>query len=115
MGSQGLQWMGGLEVVALANETRLSMFQNLRSKELECNASDGACSFTDHCCSVRELVANLEETPATVSHHLKRLSPADLVGTKRRERFIYCSMNESAAERLEEFIRNTMPASAAVS
>ena len=114
MENQDLQWMASA-FAALANENRLSMFEQLRSKELECNARDGACSFTDHCCSVGELVTNLEVTQATVSHHLKELNRADLVETKRRGRFIYCSVNESAVERLEEFLRSGVPASASVS
>ena len=115
MESQDLQWMASA-FAALANENRLSMFQHLRSKELECNASDGgACSFTDHCCNVGELVANLEVTEATVSHHLKKLSRAELVETTRRGRFVYCSVNESAVERLELLLRSGVLASAAVS
>jgi ArsR family transcriptional regulator len=113
MERQDLRWMASA-FAALANENRLSMFLHLRSKELECNAGDGAC-FTDHCCSVGELVANLSVTQATVSHHLKEMSRADLIETKRRGRFIYCSVNESAVERLEVFLRSGVPASAAVS
>ena len=114
MENQDLQWMARA-FAALANENRLGMFEQLRSKELECNAGAGACSFTDHCCSVGEFVANLEVTQATVSHHLKELTRADLVETTRRGRFIYCSVNESAVERLELFLRRGVPASAAVS
>ena len=91
---------------ALANENRLLMFQQLHDKELECNADDGrACSFTDHCCNVSELAANLEVTQATVSQHLKELSRAELVEAKRQGRFTYCSVNKSALERLEVFLR----------
>ena len=113
MESQGLRWMASA-FAALANENRLGMFEQLRSKELECNAGDGACSFTDHCCSVGELAANLEVTQATVSHHLKELGRADLVETTRRGRFIYCSVNESAVERLEAFFRSSVPMAAAL-
>ena len=114
MESPDLQWMARA-FAALANENRLAMIEQLRSKELECNAGDGAHGFTDRCCSVGELVANVEVTQATVSHHLKELSRADLVETKRRGRFIYCSVNESAVERLEAFLHSGVPASAAVS
>lgn len=114
MVSQDLRWMESA-FAALANANRLSMFQHLRDKLAECNVGDGAQSFTDHCCSVGELVANLEVTQATVSHHLKELSRADLIETKRRGRFIHCSVNESAVERLEVFFRSGVPAPAAVS
>ena len=108
MKGQDLQWMASA-FAALGNENRLSMFQHLRSKELERNARDRACSFTDHCCSVGELVADLDVTQATGPHHLKELSRADLVEAKLRGRFIYCSVNESAVERLELFLRSGVP------
>ena len=100
---QDLQWMEGA-FAALANGNRLRMFQYLRSKELECNAVDGTCGFTGQCCNVNDLVAILEVTQATVSHHLKELSRAELVEAKRQGRFTYCSVNKSALERLEVFL-----------
>ncbi len=115
MPNQDLQWMARA-FAALANENRLLMFQQLLGKELECNAGDGgACSFTDHCCNVSELAANLEVTQATVSHHLKELSRADLVEAKRQGRFTYCSVNKSALGRLEVFLRSGASVSADVS
>lgn len=113
MESQAPLWMARA-FAALANENRLAKFEQLRSKELECNAGDVPCSFTDHCCSVGELLANLKVTPATVFHHLIDLSRAGVVETKRRRRIIYCFVNESATERLEWFLRSTVPASASV-
>lgn len=89
---------------ALANPNRLRMFQQLRQKELECNGGDGGCSFSDPCCNVGELAADLDITPATVSHHLKELSRAGLVVATRRGRFIYCSINHQAVTGIEEFL-----------
>ena len=100
---------------ALANENRLRIFQQLWDKELECNTGDQECDFTDRCCNVSELAANLEVTQATVSHHLKELSRADLVEAKRQGRFTYCSVNKSAVERLGLFLRLGAPASTVVS
>ena len=114
MDNQDLQWMERA-FAALANGNRLRMFQYLRSKELECNAGGGTCGFTGQCCNVSELAANLEVTQSTVSHHLKELSRAGLVQAERRGRFTYVSLNESAVERLDVFLRSGFPASAPVS
>jgi len=108
--NQDLLWMARA-LAALANENRLSMFQHPSSKELKCNAGDGACTFPDHCGNVSELVA----TQGTVSYHVIELSRADLMETKRRGQFIYCYMNEFAVERLELFLRDGVLAPAATS
>ena len=113
--SQDLQWMTSA-FAALANQNRLLMLHQLLGKELECNAGDSvACSITDHCCNVGELAANLAVTQATVSHHLKELSRAELVEAKRLGRFTYCSVNKSALERLQVFLCTGFLAAASVS
>lgn len=90
---------------ALANPHRLRMYRRLRTRELECSAEESTCSYTDRCCNVGELAADLNIHPATVSHHLKELSRAGLVATKRTGRFVYCSLNHDAFVRLAAFLR----------
>ena len=114
MENQDLQWLARA-FAALANENRLLMFRHLRAKESECGARDEGCSYSDHCCNVGELAANLEVTQATVSHHLKELSRTELVEAKRQGRFIHVSVNRPAVERLEEFLHSGITVSTLLS
>ena len=59
---------------ALADETRLRIFE--------------AISATGHM-NCGEIVSMRGVTPATVSHHLKILSEAGLIGCRREGQFVY--------------------------
>jgi ArsR family transcriptional regulator len=59
---------------ALADKTRLKIFE--------------AVSATDRM-TCREIVAMRGVTPATVSHHLKVLSDANLIACRREGQFVY--------------------------
>ncbi len=59
---------------ALADQTRLRIFE--------------AISSTDHM-NCGEIVSMRGVTPATVSHHLKILSEAELITCRRKGQFVY--------------------------
>jgi len=70
---------------ALADETRLRIFEAISAREhMNCG----------------EIVAMRGITPATVSHHLKVLQEAGLIGCRRQGQFVY---SESRPERIEEY------------
>ncbi len=73
---------------ALADETRLKIFEHIASQE-------------QVCCSA--LVALRGVTPATVSHHLKILSEAGLVECRREGQFV---LNRANPEIVEEFTKS---------
>jgi ArsR family transcriptional regulator, arsenate/arsenite/antimonite-responsive transcriptional repressor len=58
---------------ALADETRLKIFEAISAKRMTCG----------------EIVSMRGVTPATVSHHLKILSDAGLIACRREGQFVY--------------------------
>jgi ArsR family transcriptional regulator, arsenate/arsenite/antimonite-responsive transcriptional repressor len=58
---------------ALADETRLRIFEAISAKRMTCG----------------EIVSMRGVTPATVSHHLKILSEAGLIACERKGQFVY--------------------------
>jgi ArsR family transcriptional regulator len=72
---------------ALADETRLRIFEAISaSDQMNCG----------------EIVSMRGITPATVSHHLKVLQEAGLIGCRREGQFVY---SESRPERIAEYAR----------
>lgn len=70
---------------ALGDETRLRIFEAIsRGKQMSCG----------------EIVSMRGVTPATVSHHLKILSEAELITCRRNGQFVY---SEAVPETIEEF------------
>ena len=74
---------------ALAEPTRLAIVQQLASDGEVC-----ACDFTD-CCGVSQ---------PTVSHHLKVLRDAGLVGVERRGLWAYYYVNPDALEEMSQWL-----------
>jgi len=72
---------------ALADQTRLRIFE--------------AISSTDHM-NCGEIVSMRGVTPATVSHHLKILSEAELITCRREGQFVY---SEPVPETLAAYTR----------
>jgi DNA-binding transcriptional ArsR family regulator len=68
---------------ALADETRLRIFESISaSEQVTC----------------REIVSMRGVTAATVSHHLKILSEANLIACRRQGQFVYsCAVPETIA------------------
>jgi ArsR family transcriptional regulator len=76
---------------ALADPTRLQIFQRISSrknkdKEMFCG----------------QIVEECKLTPGTISHHLKILSDANLISTRREGQFIYL---QPRPETLREYTR----------
>ena len=72
---------------ALADKTRLRIFEAISaSRHMNCG----------------EIVSMRGVTPATVSHHLKILSEAGLIGCRREGQFVY---SETIPETVEEYTR----------
>lgn len=72
---------------ALGDETRLRIFEAIScGKQMSCG----------------EIVSMRGVTPATVSHHLKILSEAQLITCRRKGQFVY---SEAVPETIEEFTR----------
>ena len=76
---------------ALAEPTRLAIVQQLAADGEVC-----ACDFTD-CCGVSQ---------PTVSHHLKVLREAGIVGSERRGLWAYYYVNRDAMEELSKWLSN---------
>ena len=72
---------------ALADDTRLKILQAIAGrKQMNCG----------------EIVSLQGVTPATVSHHLKILSDAGLIGCRREGQFVYSEANPAT---MEEYTR----------
>jgi ArsR family transcriptional regulator len=71
---------------ALADATRLKIFEAISAKEMVCG----------------ELVALRGVTPATISHHLKILSDAGLIECQRKGQFVH---NRAVPETIAEYSR----------
>jgi ArsR family transcriptional regulator len=72
---------------ALADDTRLKILQAIADrKQMNCG----------------EIVSLQGVTPATVSHHLKILSDAGLIGCRREGQFVYSEANPAT---MEEYTR----------
>lgn len=86
---------------ALSNPNRLTLFKRLMS----CCAPGTVCSTTDEAVRycVGELGKGLGIAPSTVSHHLKELSQAGLIQTKRQGKTIHCWIEPSVLNELGQF------------
>ena len=74
---------------ALADETRLSILRQLRERGEVC-----ACDFVN-CCDVAQ---------PTVSHHLKVLRQAGLIGSDKRGLMVWYHLEPGALERVRELV-----------
>lgn len=89
---------------ALANEHRLLIFTLLREK---CCLLDPEEALPEHlpanCLSVNDIVARLQITQATVSHHLKELANAGLVVRRKVGQSVYYLIDPVAVEEIVTF------------
>jgi ArsR family transcriptional regulator len=83
-------------LAALADPVRLSIVRQL-----------SAC---DECC-VCDLDACARVSQPTVSHHLKVLREAGVIGAEKRGTWVYYSLEPAAVERLQALGRSLLPSS----
>jgi DNA-binding transcriptional ArsR family regulator len=89
---------------ALGDPTRLRIFEMLRCCGREVAIDESGGCRPAGALSVREVCCRLDQSMSTVSFHLKELRYAGLIRTEKRGRFIYCSVNPGALERVREFL-----------
>lgn len=86
---------------ALADENRLKILALVRESELGCACGEDGCDET-RC--MTQLVEQLGVSQATVSHHVKELVDAGLIVTRRRGRWVHCTVDKDGVTRLSEFL-----------
>jgi ArsR family transcriptional regulator len=88
---------------ALSHPHRLAIFMRLA----QCCEKHG-CSGDD--CSrlcVGELGKGLHISPSTISHHLKELSRAGLISTRKSGQSVHCWVAETTLDDLSDFFLKT--------
>jgi len=79
---------------ALSNENRLEIFLNI----LKCNEK----SFEANCdCPITAIMQNLCIGAPTISHHLKELSNAGLIVTKKEGKYLVAHVNNELLTELK--------------
>ena len=86
---------------ALSNPHRLKLFLRLAC----CGAEGMACKKDNICECVGDLSANLSIAQSTISHHLKELHRAGLIGTRRNGQRIECWVDKATLESLSDFFK----------
>ena len=79
---------------ALSNENRLEIFLNI----LKCNEK----GFESDCdCPITSIMQNLRIGAPTISHHLKELSNAGLIETKKDGKYLVAHVNKELLAELK--------------
>lgn len=83
---------------ALSNPNRLEIYLKI-VKEHETTYK------TDCGCSISDIVKSLKIGPPTISHHLKELSNAELIFTKKKGKFLFARVNEKMVKEVYELLK----------
>jgi DNA-binding transcriptional ArsR family regulator len=76
---------------ALSNENRLALYMEIAKRE--------QTNYEAPECNIAYIVQMFDLSKATISHHLKELSNADLITTEKRGKFLVATINkETLAE-----------------
>jgi DNA-binding transcriptional ArsR family regulator len=79
---------------ALSNENRLEIFRNILNST--------ASSFEADCdCPISSVMQNLHIGAPTISHHLKELSNAGLIETKKEGKYLVAHVNQELLAELK--------------
>lgn len=91
---------------ALGDPTRLAIFNALRC----CAGANCGVEVDDEgqvrpagSLSVGEVCCRIGGSNSTISHHLKELRLAGLIRMEKRGRWIYCTVNPEALDRIRQF------------
>ena len=87
---------------ALSNETRLSVFENIRLGQ--CKESLDEKNRPSVCC----VASNFDISLSTISHHLKELRNAKLIDCERKGQSIFCQPNEDTVKMMIEYLTSVM-------
>ena len=82
---------------ALSNENRLEIYKEIAKQE--------NIDYEKKCeCSISEILSCLKIGAPTISHHLKELSNANLITTKKNGKFLIAQINKNTLEKIRNFI-----------
>ncbi|PHR69313.1 MAG: transcriptional regulator [Arcobacter sp.] len=82
---------------ALSNENRLEIYKEIAKQE--------NIDYEKKCeCSISEILSCLKIGAPTISHHLKELSNANLITTKKNGKFLIAQINKNTLEEIRNFI-----------
>ena len=82
---------------ALSNENRLEIYKEIAKQE--------NIDYEKKCeCSISEILSCLKIGAPTISHHLKELSNANLITTKKNGKFLIAQINKNTSEEIRNFI-----------
>jgi len=82
---------------ALSNENRLEIYKEIAKQE--------NIDYEKKCeCSISEILSCLKIGAPTISHHLKELSNANLITTKKNGKFLIAQINKNTLDEIRDFI-----------
>ncbi len=85
---------------ALADENRLKILLYINEKKCKCD--DLSCDFQP---CLKDISQNIDLSLPTISHHIKELINAGLVYTKKKGRWVFCTIEEDAFKDILSFIK----------
>ncbi|MCK5609764.1 winged helix-turn-helix transcriptional regulator [Candidatus Pacearchaeota archaeon] len=87
---------------ALSDKNRLQILEHIYSQKLKCSLNDeGKCK--DKTC-IKDLSGCLKISMPTISHHVKELSNAGLIITKKKGRWSYLEINPKNFKETNKFL-----------
>ena len=94
---------------ALANETRLQIFEAISTNQMECSCCPQDVELFDvqegAICCVEEIVNKFSMAQSTISQHLKELHNAGLLERHKKAQWVYYTVNRLTLEDLGEYLR----------
>ena len=89
----------------LANEKRIQLIEILKAKAFDCR-NPATCDLSERCCNVGELAEELGIAVSTASYHIRELRLGGLIQTRRRGKWVYCSINRDIIAHLAHFFES---------
>ena len=77
----------------LSNENRLALYMEIAKRE--------QANYEAPECNIAYIVQMFDLSKATISHHLKELSNADLITTEKRGKFLVATINKETLEEVK--------------
>ena len=87
---------------ALSDKNRLKILEHIHSQKLKCSLNnEGECK--DKTC-IKDLSSCLKISMPTISHHVKELSNAGLITTKKKGRWSYLEIDSKNLKKADKFL-----------